>query len=327
MKIQGRQLRETERHNLWEVVPLKAPWVVYIEPTNLCNLRCKYCPTGDKELTKMRPNGMMNWEVYKKAIDDISQFGKKIKRLNLYKDGEPLLNREFPNMVKYAKDMGVAEEIWVKTNGVLLDPKYNERLVNCGLDMIGISVCHVNKKGYLNVCGVHIDYEIFRVDIADLFNRHFCYVYVKIADFGLSKEEKEKFYDDFESICDYIAIEGLHGWSMSSVKDFTLGTKNTFDGTPLTEKIACPWTLYAMTINWNGTVSLCNEDWAHKTIIGDIKEKSLKEIWNGEEVYQFRKMHLENRRHENEACKDCYYLKVLPDNIDEHREEILDKLS
>lgn len=331
MKIQGRELRDKKRNDLWNVVPLSTPYLVYIEPTNLCNCKCAFCPTSDKELLKKvgRPNGHMDMGVYEELINGLAVFDKKIRRVNLYKDGEPLLHPFFIEMVHGLDRSGIAEQIWTKTNGLLLNPEYNERLVNSGLDMIGISVKWTSKEGYKKIAGIDIDYDEFVFNVGDLFSqsRGKCKVYVSIADAGLSLDEKRKYYDDFEDKCDSIAIEGLHGWSYSNLKDFTLGhAGDTFDGTPLIEKIVCPWTLYALTINHDGSVAPCNEDWAYKCVVGNIKDESITDIWNGDRLYEFRKMHLENRRHENPACADCYYLKTLPDNVDEHRLEILEKL-
>ena len=69
----------------------------------------------------------------------------------------------------------------------------------------------------------------------------------------------------------------------------------------------------------DGAVSPCCVDWIGGTNLGNIMEGNIKEIWNGEKMYQFRKMQLENRRCENESCKKCelvqndYYTR---DNID-----------
>jgi radical SAM protein with 4Fe4S-binding SPASM domain len=81
-----------------------------------------------------------------------------------------------------------------------------------------------------------------------------------------------------------------------------------------------------MAINWNGTVSACNEDWAHVTLVGDARTQSVKEIWNGDKFNAFRMMHLELKRKENPACAHCDYIQVFPDNIDEYRKDIIRRL-
>jgi MoaA/NifB/PqqE/SkfB family radical SAM enzyme len=47
----------------------------------------------------------MKMDLYKKIIDDMKKFEHPIKVLRLYKDGEPLINKHFPEMISYAKKM------------------------------------------------------------------------------------------------------------------------------------------------------------------------------------------------------------------------------
>ena len=271
----------------------------------------------------------MSWELYAKLVKDIEEFGKRLKRINFYKDGESLINKDFCRMVKLAKERDISESLWLKTNGLLLNPKLNEQLIDSGLDMIGVSVTHTSAEGYRRISGVSIDYQDFKKNIEDLYRRRKgCKIYIKIADTGLTQREQDTFYEEFGGMADYIAVEGLHGWSMSEVKDFRMGTASqTFDGIPLTKKIACPWPFYELAVNWNGTVSLCNEDWVHGTLVGDINRETLKQIWNGKRLYEMQKMMLEGRRSENKVCKNCYYLACAPDNIDDYRPKLLEKIT
>lgn len=330
-RILGADLRSKNRLPLQELIPLSTPLALFIDPGNACNIKCSFCPTGDKALLKQfsRKVSVMSFDLFRKIVNDIKQFGDKIKVINLYKDGEPLVNKNFIDMVGLLKSTNVAEKIQTKTNGLLINERNLQSLASCGLDEIGISVIAPDEKGYLRIAGVNIDYNAFLDNVANFYQiRGSCKIYIKMANAGFSQDEIMKFYSDFEDKCDYISVENLHGWSMSEVKDFTLGMeKSSFDGIELTEKISCPWPFYQMGINSNGTVGLCNDDWAHKTIIGDINFESLIDIWNGPRMLSMRKMHLDGRRSENEACASCYYISCAPDNIDPYRKEILKKLN
>jgi radical SAM protein with 4Fe4S-binding SPASM domain len=327
--IQARDLRGERTDRLVDVVPLSTPWTVFLEVTNVCNFRCAYCPTGDTALLQKmgRKNKLMSWELWTKVVDDLRQFPKKIRQINAYKDGESLLHPRFTDMIRYLKDANVAERIWIKTNGSVLSPEYNERLVNCGLDMIGISVQHVHAQGFYDIAGVRIDYEKYRANVLDLFKRRGSVgVSVKIADTGLSEDDKTKFIKDFADRSDFITIEGLHGWSTSELKDWKLGTDQSFDGTPRTQKIACPLVLYMLTVNSNGSISICNDDWAQLHQIGDANTEHLLDIWNGAKLREFRMMHLSGNKHNNAACKNCDYMQALPDSVDDNLQQIMEKL-
>lgn len=329
-KIEAKDLRCKERKPLQEVIPLPAPFVVYIDPGNLCNFKCSFCPTGDEQLLKDvgRPKAMMDWPLFTKVVDGLKEFGERFKLISLYKDGEPLLNQRFPEMVKSIRDAGIADRIWTKTNGALLNQDLNRRIVAAGLDMICISVEATDAEGYEKLTGVRVDYQKLRDNVADFFqHRGECEVYIKIVDANLSEEQKEKFFIDFQDISTHISIEKLMGWSNSGVKDFTLGTQpGTYDGLPFTDKEVCAYPFYVMAVNADGSVSLCGNDWSHQTVVGNVREHSLKDIWHSKELYDFRMMMLDGMRHRNKACGDCYYLKIVPDNIDRYVSMIKSRL-
>jgi pyruvate-formate lyase-activating enzyme len=78
------------------------PISVSFEPTTSCNLRCPECPSGLRSFT--RPTGMLQKDFFRETIDDIHQH---LLYLIFYFQGEPYLNPEFLDMVKYAHDKGI----------------------------------------------------------------------------------------------------------------------------------------------------------------------------------------------------------------------------
>lgn len=329
--IEAKDLRGERTIKLIDAVPLPAPLTVFIDTGDPCNFKCEFCPTGHPDLLKQygRKPTFMSYELFCKIVDDMKGFSQKAKRINLYKDGEPLLNKRFPDMVSYMRDANITDSIWVKTNGSLLNPELNEKLVNCGLDMIGISVTGIDAQMFMDIAKVKIDYESFRANVLDLYERSkgtSTRISTKIADVGLTEAQKQKFIDDFSDRCDFIAIEGLHGWSTSEVFDFKMGTNQSFDGTPRAEKIACPLVLYMLAVSSNGDVSICNDDAFHLHQLGNVKTESLVDVWRGEKLKKFRLMHLTGNRKNNFACANCDYMQALPDNIDLERAVYAERL-
>ncbi|RMF64216.1 MAG: radical SAM protein, partial [Calditrichaeota bacterium] len=66
------------------------PFILTVEPTNLCNLRCPLCVTGNGKLT--RNAGQMDFDLFRRIIDDVGEF---LFYLLLYHQGEPFLNKRF----------------------------------------------------------------------------------------------------------------------------------------------------------------------------------------------------------------------------------------
>ena len=328
--VEAKELR-SDHHKLVDVVPLSTPYAIFLDFCSACNYKCKYCPTGNSQLLHDigRKPALMNLELFTKVVNGLREFPEKVKRINLYKDGESTLHPKFCEMVRYLKDANVANSIWVKTNGSTLSPSFNEKLVNCGLDMIGISVQGVTSQAFYDIAGVRVDYEKYRMNVLDLFERSRgkCQVSIKVADVGQPETEKQKFIDDFGDRCDFITIENLHGWSASDKFDWRLGTDKSFDGTPIKEKIACPLTLYMLTVSASGKMAICNDAWMMTHDIGDANTESLFDIWHGEKLKNFRMMHLTGNRSQNVECRTCQYISVIPDFIDDDREEIIRKLN
>ncbi|MCZ9957418.1 hypothetical protein [Brachyspira hyodysenteriae] len=69
----------------------------------------------------------------KKIIDDLQQFEGKVKVIRLYKDGEPLLNKHFAEMVEYAKKSDKVNRVDTTTNASLLNKDLSLQIINAGL--------------------------------------------------------------------------------------------------------------------------------------------------------------------------------------------------
>lgn len=324
-----------QRSDLSKLIPLQTPFSVIIEPTNHCNFKCVFCPTGDHELLKRFnvPRGYMEMGLYRKIIDSIRHFldesGGRLKTLLLYKDGEPLLHRGFPEMVSYAKDARIADEIWTTTNGALLNPGLVDKLIDSGLDGIRISVEALTVEGYQELSGVRIDYDDFLHNISYLHeHKANMKVLAKMIDAGLTMDEKDIFTKIFGPITDECYFESYSGWSLSGVKDFTpnYDVSKILKNRGWDKKDVCASPFYSLAVNFNGSASACCVDWSHGVIVGDLKSKSFGDVWNGANLFELRELHLLKQRSKKPACAVCTYMETHPDYLDDHAEEIYQRL-
>jgi len=318
-------------------LPLDTPFTLMIDPANACNFKCSFCPTGDRELLKLvnRPLGIMDFDVFKKIIDDLTEFPRKVRSLRLFKDGEPFVNKNIINMIDYAKKKNIADEIYIISNGSLIDKKYADGLLDSGLDRLRISIEHVNAGKYKEITRTYSDYERIIENVRYIYEEkrrrgHHLYLNPKIVDTGLSEEELKKFKSDFGSISDELTIETLMGWSNPLDRDFTLGSspQTGIDGTAkITEINVCPEPFKGVAVNFDGTVSVCCVDWSHGTLVGDTKVEKLIDIWNGSKLYSFRMSHLRGNKGSIAACANCQYLKGHKElsHLDEHKDELIQK--
>ncbi|HOP41550.1 MAG TPA: radical SAM/SPASM domain-containing protein [Geobacteraceae bacterium] len=320
------------RTPLEEVIPLSTPFVLFVDPSSACNFKCKFCPSGDTRLIRKtgRWQGTMDLDLYKKIIHDLKEFDEPLKVLRLYKDGEPFLNRNFAEMVRCAKESGVARSIDTTTNGSLLDPETVKPVLDAGIDRINISVDGLSNEQFLEFTGVKVDFDKFVDNIRKLYEmKGNCEILIKIAGDFLSEEDKQKFFSIFGDYADRIFIENVAPcwpeFDVANRLDVSMD-KGIYDQ-PLSEVMTCPYIFYSLSVNSDGSVSLCFLDWSRKLILGDIKTESLKKIWNGERLYHYRAEQLEGKRKQHPVCAECGQLThCLPDNIDPYAKTLLEKI-
>lgn len=319
------------RTDLETVIPLSTPYVVFVDPSDACNFKCKFCPTSDRELMKSveRPWKQMSLEVFKKIADDMAQFDQKVRVLRLYKDGEPLLNKNLVEMISYAKKMGSAEKIDLTTNAALLTGEKGLALVEAGLDRINISIYGVTNKNYADFSGVKIEFTKILENVKTFYEiRGQCEMLVKVNGDSLTEEEKNLFLDYFGDHTDKIFIESIMScWPNFELRGVQVNGERGIYGQKIEELVVCPYPFYSLAINSDGVVSVCFLDWSRKLVIGDTKEQSLISIWSGGPMKSYQKMFLEGSRKKHPICGNCGQMTHgNADNIDGHREQILEKL-
>jgi radical SAM protein with 4Fe4S-binding SPASM domain len=319
------------RTKLEKVIPIEVPFLVFLDPADICNFQCKFCPTGNRALIKKisRNSGLMDFDLYKKIIDDLCEFEKPVKVLRLYKDGEPLLNPKFADMVRYAKERGCALQVDTTTNASLLNPPKNIELIEAGLDKIHISLEGLSDKSYKEFSGYKINFDKLVENIRHFYeHKQNCIVSIKTVGDNLSEEEKKRFFNIFGDIADHIFIEHVAPcWPKFEMTDVTPNSAVGIYGQEIKEVQVCPYIFYSLSINSDGTVSLCFLDWSRELIVGDLKTDRFKKIWQGDALFKYRKMHLLKKRRDHPICAVCGQLShCLPDDIDPFAEKLLERI-
>jgi len=320
------------RTPLETVIPLDTPFVIFVDPSDACNFKCRFCPTSDRALMKYvgRPWKQMPFDLFKKIADDMTEFPGQVEVLRMYKDGEPLLNKRLADMIKYAKDIGASKRIDTTTNAALLTKRKGKEIADAGLDRINISIYGVSNDHYKDFSGVKLEFERVLANVKDFYEvRRGCEMLVKIQGDTLSSDEKEMFLQQFGDYSDKIYIEHIMScWPEFDLRGVDVNKGHGIYGQEIKEVSACPYPFYSFAINSDGLSSVCFLDWGRKMIVGDVRQQSVKEIWNGKELKAFRKMFLEGERKNHPQCRNCGQMTHgLPDNIDPYRQELLQKLS
>jgi MoaA/NifB/PqqE/SkfB family radical SAM enzyme len=118
------------------------PKSIHIEVTNICNLKCPLCPTGLGTLN--RPKGFMTLAQFIKIISEVNKY---IICVDIAGYGEPFLNKEIYEIIKYASDHGISVNVY--SNGILIDANDKvKRLINSGLRTLTLSLDGSTQKTY-----------------------------------------------------------------------------------------------------------------------------------------------------------------------------------
>lgn len=106
------QSTRPKRRNLAGIIPLDTPFTVNIDPCGACNFKCGFCPCNMADFRNKDRHEMMSMDLFQKIVDDLAAFPKKIRVVNLYCFGEPLLNKNLPEMVRMLNRGGYATRLF-----------------------------------------------------------------------------------------------------------------------------------------------------------------------------------------------------------------------
>src|SRR3954468_16266815 len=109
------------------------PEIVQIESTNICNAKCVFCPRDEMH----RRQGVMDFDLFRKIVDECATLG--ITHVRVHNYGEPFLDKQLVEKVRYAKSKGIAE-VGMISNGSLITEDIARGMIEAGLDAINISV-------------------------------------------------------------------------------------------------------------------------------------------------------------------------------------------
>ena len=288
------------------------PMTVSIEPTTACNLRCPECPSGLRAFS--RPTGNLKQDFFRKTIDELH---KQLIYLIFYFQGEPYINPSFLDMVKYAKDKGIYTI--TSTNGHFLNDANAKKTIESGLDRMIISVDGTTQETYENYrkegnleavlqgarnivkwkkkMNSATPHTIFQFLVVKPNEHQIDEIYKLAEEIGIDEVKlKTAQVYEYEKGNDLIpTIEKYSRYKKNP--DGTYSVKNKL--------LNHCWKLWhACVITWDGLVVPCcfDKDALHR--LGDMKQKSFKEIWKGEDYDKFRKQLLKGRD-QIDICKNC----------------------
>jgi radical SAM protein with 4Fe4S-binding SPASM domain len=289
------------------------PISISFEPTTSCNLRCPECPSGLREFT--RPTGMLQKSFFQETIDDIY---KELLYLIFYFQGEPYLNPDFLDMVKYAHNKGIYTA--TSTNAHYLTYEKAKKTVESGLDRLIISVDGTTQDVYQQYrVGGKLEKVLEGarniVKWKKELNSKTPFIFFQF----LVVKPNEHQIEDIKKLGKEIGVDQVR-FKTAQVYDYDtdpnqlIPTLNKYsrykkdkDGKMQIKSGLnnhC-WRLWSGNVlTWDGLVVPCcfDKDATHQ--LGNLKTQSFKQVWNNSNYQQFRKELMTSRKN-IDICANC----------------------
>jgi radical SAM protein with 4Fe4S-binding SPASM domain len=288
------------------------PASISFEPTTSCNLRCPECPSGLRSFT--RPIGMLEPEFFRKTIDELAP---ELVYLVFYFQGEPYLNRNFLEMVKYAS----LKKIYTatSTNAHYLDDETSRRTVESGLDRLIISIDGTTQEVYEQYrVGGKLEKVIEGTRNILKWRKELKSRTPFVVFQFLVVKPNEHQMEEVLTLADKLGVDDVW-FKTAQIYDYENGKeliptnekfsryKKQKDGSYVIKNklLNRCWKMWhSCVITWDGRVVPCCFDKDASHALGQLKETGFKTIWNSEKYRSFRASILRSRG-EIDICKNC----------------------
>jgi MoaA/NifB/PqqE/SkfB family radical SAM enzyme len=285
----------------------KFPFLIDIELTNHCNLKCIFC--GQQAMT--REKGFMSEDIFKKVINECSLYNTPVRFIRW---GEPFLHEKIIDFCKYTKTKGVP--LHITNNGLVIKKSDMKALINMEIDSLIFSFQGTTKEQYEIIRNNKL-YNKLKSNILKLIemrgNKSKPFIHISSTVTDESEREIEDFVNYWGHIVDSV---GIGKTNLSRMPDHKIKSTETINKIKVLRKREtiekdyrpCNEIYQKLSVNWDGKVTCCCGDYDDFLIVGNISYDTLYNIWNSSrELKAFREL-LDNMMHKSlTLCNTCYH--------------------
>jgi radical SAM protein with 4Fe4S-binding SPASM domain len=308
---------------------LEFPMMCVLSFTYVCNAKCPNCPYTNSEIrSDYKDQPFMQEDTFKIIADQCGEYGAWVR---ISGGGEPMLHPQAVELIEYAKKVGA--KVGLITNGSRFAEEDSRRLLTANVDMIEFSVDAADKKTYDRVrkglrWATLVANVKRMVELRNKLKSGTKIIASGVNQEGVDIEAVEKFW---EPIVDNFQKRKYLTWGIND-------PAKSADPTPYLspeDQIPCPFIFERLNIDSRGKVMVCGFDIAAVTDMGNVHEKTIKEIWQGEGFEHYRRKHLTGGGTDIELCSNCpdwkyrswkhNYWKIV-DNAERSRQRKVERL-
>lgn len=279
-----------------------SPVYATLEISNICNLNCEMCGTQGQT----RPKKEMNFEIFKKTVDELNALG--IKTIRTYTINEPFVNKNIIEILEYLNEKNMSA--YFSTNGMLVD-KFIEKVKNTNLRNFEIkfSIDAAKKETYEKIRrGANFDKVIDNLKLTYDYKQKY-HNDLKIGlGYCISNDTIDEIPLFLDSYAKYFDKESV---DVAFLTEHELYKENKFKESRLNYKVyqnipCVHFQSNNLIINNEGSFSICCVDYNAEMTYGNINEETINEAWHNEEITRLREANF-NKDITNlpKPCQNC----------------------
>ncbi|MBU1863865.1 MAG: radical SAM protein [Candidatus Omnitrophica bacterium] len=290
------------------------PVVYNIETTNACNMTCEMCP---RTTMMTRPIETLDMATYMRIIDqirpwtdiEVSEWERFVEKyyhirkedmsenhfflyvipqvLVLHGYGDPLLDTQMPERVRMLHERNIPS--YFSCNPANIHIERTQELFENGLDYIKYSIETVDDLRHKEIRGKASNFTDSYKKIITLLDRKKKNNYKTTIIITMLHLNKPNQSDEFERLQEAFKGHDVYVYLKSQDQKWYQEVHHETQSIHWIEFCQFPWS--SMTIKSNGEAVECVEDFNNEIILGNAKNESLHEIWNGARYHALREDH------------------------------------
>lgn len=276
--------------------PETFPLQIDFELNSTCQMKCAFCVHG-QEVVKKRE---MSFELFAKVIEEGERYGLCSVKMNYI--NEPLLRKDLPRFIRFAKDHGVLN-VYFATNGLLLTKEKARELIDAGLSKIMVSLDATTKETFSlmrrstklgeieeNIRGLlelrrelGVDYPAVRVNFLRA---------------KMNAHEADAFVRKWEGVADTVGFQTQV--RRPGVDDDLLGIAGEDPGT-----FRCSFPSKLLVVDSGGEILPCCTFSGRGLPLGNAADMTIAEAWKSTKIVELRRLHIAGQGAQNATCAHC----------------------
>jgi len=284
----------------WYVAPksgyvMSCPLHVDIESSSTCNMNCPMCYRD-----QLKDTGQMDFSLFKIIVDECAN--NNVFSVRLSWRGETLTHPRIKEMIEYAT--GKIKNVSFLTNAFFIDSEMADCFIKNRVSYIAVSFDGIGNiyESIRHPAKFDTNYHRLETLQEKKANANTPFPQVRLCTIWPAiKNDPDAYYQTMKDVSDYIVCNPYINFKGS------MKIKPGF---------ICQYPWERIVIGFDGSAQCCTGWNAGDIILGNVKDKSIKEMWLSDRMNGIRKVHSQGERMNLSSCASCRHGSEAESDID-----------